>query len=78
MEAYCYRIIETSTNQLVDEGVVSESESMIYPAQNTGLYDKLPCECECSHFEADGYEIEIIKIEMSWGDAMKFKVKYDG
>lgn len=57
MEAFYYRIIDLFDNEIVDEGVIRHAEDIIYPQQNTGD-DRLPFECECHHFEAEGFKCE--------------------
>lgn len=58
MEATYYAIKETSTEDIVLEGIIKNSEDTIYPQQETGI-EKLPYECEVHHFKVDGYKIEI-------------------
>ncbi len=42
---------------IVDEGILSNSETTICPAQTTGI-SELPNETELHHFKANGYRIE--------------------
>ena len=49
MKAYYYQIKHIIDSEIVDEGIIRNSEDTIYPAQNTGI-NTLPYECECHHF----------------------------
>lgn len=62
MNAAYYAIYEYNESSqrkgdIVDEGIIRDSEDTIYPQQNTGITD-LPYECEAHHFKAEGYRIE--------------------
>ena len=54
-----YEYNETSQRrgEIVDDGIIRDSEDNIYPQQNTGIKE-LPYECEAHHFRANGYRIE--------------------
>ena len=61
MKAYFYKISEFNNKSLtmgevVDKGIITDSESTIYPQQNTGI-SELPSECEAHHFKCHGYII---------------------
>lgn len=56
MDAYYYCISDATDSSVVDEGIIRNSEDMIFPGQNTGLSD-LPSEVECHHFKVPGYKI---------------------
>ena len=71
-----YAIKETSTNEIVDEGVIRHSEDTIYPGQNTGI-DALPSECEAHHFEAKGYSIEICSFSITRDIVKKYHTTGD-
>lgn len=65
MRAYYYQIKHIPDSEIVDEGIIRNSEDTIYPGQNTGI-EELPSECECHHFEATnyiclGWEIELTR-----------------
>lgn len=71
MKAYYYYIFEVSydkpditDSQIVDEGIIRDSEDTIYPGQNTGI-PELPSECECHHFQADGYARKGFEFEIT-------------
>ena len=71
MQAYYYQIIKDATNEIVDEGIIRDSEDTIYPQQNTGIED-LPYECECHHFKVEGYTCKGTTFEVSKKDLMPF------
>lgn len=54
--AYYYQIIHNETKEIIDEGIIRDSEDTIFPRQNTGIKD-LPYECEAHHFHAKGYTL---------------------
>lgn len=62
-QACYYAIIEESTNDLVDDGIIRYSEDIIYPGQNTGI-DALPSECEAYHFNIPGYYIQLVTVDI--------------
>lgn len=54
---YEYNEASQTRGEIVDDGIIKDSEDIIYPQQNTGIKE-LPYECEAHHFKADGYRIE--------------------
>ena len=63
MTATYYSIYEFNAQsqvrgEIVDEGIITNSEDTIYPGQNTGIAE-LPYECDAHHFKVPGYGIEI-------------------
>lgn len=62
MKAYYYEIAEFNEasqrkGYIVSDGIITDSEATIYPAQDTGN-NELPYECEAHHFRAEGYKLE--------------------
>lgn len=55
---YEYNESSQRRGEIVEEGIVSNSEETICPRQTTGI-EELPFECELHHFKANGYRIEI-------------------
>jgi len=84
MEAIIFRITRVSTKEVVYEGIVDDSDATIFPMENIcdekgELYTQnLPSECEMHkfHYWGDelGYAMESHAIDMTWEQAMKFKV----
>jgi len=75
MNATYYSIYEYSDltclrGEIVDEGIIRDSEDTIYPAQHTGNSD-LPYECEAHKFSAKGYQIELIPVYLTREEILK-------
>lgn len=61
MKAYYYEIVEFNEvsqrkGDIISNGIITDSEATIYPAQNTGN-NELPYECEAHHFRVKGYRL---------------------
>lgn len=67
IEACYYSILDMETEEIVDEGIIRNSEDTIYPGQNTGI-DELPSECEAHHFQVKGYGILLLNFSISRDD----------
>lgn len=72
MKAYYYKIVEFNESfqregDIVEEGIIKDSEDTIYPAQTTGI-EELPFECEAHHFKCDGYKLEGFYFNISRGE----------
>lgn len=61
---YEFNQLSQHKGELVDEGIIRNSEDKIYPRQNTDIED-LPYECEAHHFQVEGYTIELIQLEIT-------------
>jgi hypothetical protein len=77
MLATYYQIIKESTNEIVDEGIIRNSEDTIYPGENTGLIDELPSECEAHKFKAKGYKINICNFTIGNKTIVHFRTTGD-
>jgi len=73
MKAYHYQIYNVQTLEVVDEGIITDEEDNIFPAQNTGNFD-LPSECEAHKFQADGYILKGFYFDIDHDDLLKYKV----
>lgn len=76
MKATYYNIRSLITDEIVDEGIVHDSDSIITPSQNTGIIE-LPYECKLSeameklNFE---YSIEKIRFEINRKDIIRLAI----
>ena len=61
---YEFNEISKTRGEIVDEGIIRDSEDRIYPQQNSGV-EELPYECEACKFHAEGYKIEFIEFNVS-------------
>lgn len=72
--AYYYSIVHKVDNEIVDEGIIRDSEDTIYPRQNTGIKE-LPFECEAHHFTSPNYKLVGWDISLTRDKCRKFKSK---
>lgn len=61
---------------IVDEGILSHNEDVIYPGQTTGIKE-LPSECELHHFKAEGYRIETCNFSITRNTVRAFRLNGD-
>lgn len=73
-----YEYNETSQRrgEIVDEGIIRDSEDTIYPQQNTGIKE-LPYECEVHHFKAIGYRVETCNFVVTRDFVKQFRTTGD-
>lgn len=67
---YFYEIVDKRSGEVILNGIISESEDSIFPAQHTGNYEELPSECEAhkfngynKNFELNGFYFSLSKEE---------------
>lgn len=72
MEAYYYCIRKNDTKKVVDEGIIENDESIIYPNKTSGIKD-LPDECECYNFFKEGYTITGFYFDIPYKEIIKYK-----
>lgn len=79
MKATAYQIIRLSDEEVLDEGIVSDSESTIYPAQNEPYlveeFPDMPYECELHHFQVTGCAIRTVQFDITWEQANEHKMR---
>lgn len=73
MKAYYYQIQKVGTTEVVDEGIIRDSEDTIYPGQHTGIKE-LPSEVECHHCNVSGYLTIGWEIELTRDDVRRLRV----
>ena len=61
---YEFNQLSQTKGEIVDEGIIRDTEDTIYPQQNTGI-EALPYECEAHKFKAEGYEIEVCSFSIT-------------
>lgn len=73
-----YEYDETSQTrgEIVNEGIIRDSEDTIYPQQNTGI-EELPYECEAHHFRAAGFKIETCSFVITRDFVKQFRTTGD-
>ena len=81
MIATYYAIVEFNESsqkrgEIVLEGIVRNSEDIIYPQQETGI-EELPHECELHHFEADNYIIETCNFVITRDIVKQYRITGD-
>lgn len=81
MIATYYAIVEFNEisqrkGEIVLEGIVRDSEDIIYPQQETGI-EELPYECELHHFKAKGYVIETCNFVLTREEVKKNRTTGD-
>jgi hypothetical protein len=76
MTATYYRIIEDSTNDIIEEGIVRDSEDRIYHQQTTDIKE-LPFECELHHFKAKGYTLKQFNFDIPFEVVLKYRTTGD-
>ena len=62
--------------EIVDEGILGNSEDTIYPGQTTGIKE-LPSEIELHHFKANGYRIETCNFVITRDIVKQFRTSGD-
>lgn len=72
MEAYYYSIRHKQTKEVVDKGIIRNSEDVIYPQQNTGI-EELPYECEAHHFRSENYELYGWEFDIPFNDLVSYR-----
>ena len=72
MEAYYYSIRHKYTGEVVDKGIIRDSEDTIYPRQNTGI-EELPFECEAHHFSSNNYELYGWKFDIPFSELVLYR-----
>jgi hypothetical protein len=73
-----YRITRKHTMEIVLEGLVSNSEDTIYPAQDEPClleeFPDLPFECDWHHFHCDGLEIHTFDFCIPVSELVRYKI----
>ena len=73
MKAYFYSIRHKHTGNVVDKGIIRNSEDTIYPQQNTGI-EELPYECEAHHFKSTDYELYGWYFDISFAELVLHRI----
>lgn len=71
MTALVYQIVEDSTGDIIEEGIVQDLYSNIYPGQTSD--DRLPYETVVYEFEVEGFTLNAHYISISYEESLKFK-----